>query len=909
MPATLLTTKLYPPPVRTHILPRPQLIERLEAGTDGKLILVSAPPGFGKTTIIASWLQGITRPFTWLSLDESDNDPVRFLTYLVAALQAIDEQIGRSTPTFLSAPQLPAVDLPLTSIINDISNFPGSFLLVLDDYQLIRTQWIHDAIDFLLNHQPLNLTLVVMTRKDPPISLSRLRVRAEMVEIRADDLRFSLEEAAAFLRQTLGLNLSVETITALESRTEGWIAGLQMASLAIKGSQSSQDLSKQTSMEAAVDFIDNFRGSHRYVIDYLVDEVLTQQPRVIRQFLYQTAILDRLTAPLCDAVVVLTDPASLKVQGSPPSQRTPQTFESSKDILEYLERTNLFLIPLDPDRRWYRYHQLFSDFLLTELDKQDQAALHLKAAHWFAANQLLPEAIKHALASGDMDFSAQLIAAAAQQAFHDVSFITLRNWLDLLPDEVVLNNDELSIYKGLLQFLNNWNTEAMVYAQAAETCLTPDSPPARWGRLQCFKAHLALCEDDIESVIQLATEALSCLDEDDVFFRSLTLNLLGQASEVRGDVSAAAGFYRQGALAERKLGNQLGAMVALVNLVLALNEMGQRRQAEELCQQTIQESADQRSSDLILAEGINVVWSMLSYETDQLDLAQQQAKRALELSRQANIADGIMWALFNLAHAYSASGQIDLMLETNRETQQFAARLKPGAIQASWCAALEAQVNLQKGDLDAVARWVEAAGMKPEDTPHYWHEFVYFVYIRYLLAQSWYEDAQTLLTSMEHSAKSEGRNRKLITIYLLQARLQLSLGDTPKSLELVKKALNLAAPQDYRRAILDEGEMIIKLLPPVREIAPQFVDDVLNAAGAPGKPAPLKSQYALIEPLSDRELEILRLIAAGRSNPEIAEILYLSLNTVKWHAKNLYSKLAVSNRVEAVARAQELDLI
>jgi LuxR family maltose regulon positive regulatory protein len=342
---------------------------------------------------------------------------------------------------------------------------------------------------------------------------------------------------------------------------------------------------------------------------------------------------------------------------------------------------------------------------------------------------------------------------------------------------------------------------------------------------------------------------------------------------------------------------------------LALNEMGQRRQAEELCRQATQESVDQRSTDLILAEGINVVWSLLSYEADQLDLAQEQAKRALELSRQANIADGIMWALFNLAHAYSASGQIDLLLETTREAQQFAARLKPGAIQAVWCGALEAQVSLQKGDLDAVARWGAAAGLKPEDSPHYWHEFVYFVYIRYLLAQSWYQDAQTLLTSMEHSAESGGRYRKLITIYLLQARVKNALGGAPQSLEFIKKAVNLAAPQDYRRAFIDEGETINNLLSQARDIAPQFVDEILITAEALGKAAPLKSQDSLVEPLSDRELEILRLIAAGRSNPEIAEILYLSLNTVKWHAKNLYGKLAVNNRVEAVTRAQELDLL
>ena len=909
MPTPLLTTKLYSPPVRPNTLPRLRLLQRLEAGIDGNLTLVSAPPGFGKTTLITTWLHGTDIPFTWLSLDEGDNDPVRFLTYLVAALQKADENIGRSTPTLLSPPHLPAVDLPITTLINDITAVPGSFVLVLDDYQVIHTQWIHTAIDFLINHQPPNIHLVVITRKDPPIPLSRLRVRAEVVEIRADDLRFTIEEAAAFLNQALGMNLSVETVAALESRTEGWIAGLQMASLALKGSISTPNSSEIPSLDAATEFIEAFRGSHRYVIDYLVDEVLTQQPVEIRNFLYKTAILDRFTAPLCDAVADMGDLTRIDLGSRSLSHLEPQPLESSKDILEHLERANLFLIPLDPERKWYRYHQLFSDFLRTELEEESKKALHFSAARWFETNELLPEAIKHALATGDMEESARLIAMAAEQTFHDVSFITLSDWLDRLPDEYVLASDELSIYKGFLLFLNEWNMDATVYAQAAEDHLTPDTPPSRRGRLLCLKAHLALCEDDLESVVQISTEALNCLNDDDVLFRSLTLNVLGQASEMQGNISAAAEAYRQGALVERKKGNHLGAMVALVNLVLALNEMGNRHQALALCQQVMQEGAGQGSNDPILGEGINVVWSLLSYEANQLDLALNQARRAVELSKQADITDGILWGLFNLAHAYFACGQIELMLETTSEVQQYASRVKPDAMHAAWCAALEAQASLQQGDLDAAVRWAEAAELKPEDPPHYWYEFVYFVYTRLLLAQFRYKEAETLLSAMERSAKTGGRYRKLITIYLLQAQLHQAIGGDQQAIELVTRALRLAAPQDYYRAFLDEGEAIIRLLPQVHQIAPQFVDQILADAEAVEFKEPVRREQVLVEPLSEREHEILRLIAAGRSNPEIAEVLYLSLNTIKWHVKNLYGKLDVSNRVKAVERARELDLL
>ena len=909
MPIPLLTTKLYSPLVRPNTLSRPRLIQSLEAGLDNKLTLVSAPPGFGKTTLINTWLHGMDRPFTWLSLDEGDNDPVRFITYLVAALHKIDQNIGGSTPTLLSSPQLPAADLPMTTLINDIAAAKGSFVLVLDDYQFIHTQWIHTAIDFLLTHQPPNLHLVLVTRKDPPISLSRLRVRAELTEIRAEELRFTNDEAADFLNQALGLNLDADSVAALESHTEGWIAGLHMASLAMKGSLPDLDNSEPSSLEAAADFIEKFRGSHRFVIDYLVDEVLSQQPAVIRNFLYQTAILDRFTAPLCDAVIDLGELNQTTLETTSHHQLQPDAYDSSKDVLEYLERANLFLIPLDAERTWYRYHRLFSDFLLTELDENSKQDLHLKAARWFESNQLLPEAVEHALVSGDMEAAGHLIAKVADQAFHDVSFITLRNWLDVLPDELVLSNDELSIYKGFFLFLNEWNMDTKIYAQAAEELLSPDTPASRRGRLLCLQAHLALCEDDLETVIQTSNQALDLLKDDDDFYRSLTLNILGQASEMQGDLFAAAKAYRQGALVDRKIGNQLGAMVALVNLVLALNEMGERTQALALCQQVTQQTADQRSNEPILSEGINVVWSLISYEANQLELAFEQARRAVELSKQADITDGILWGLFNLAHAYWADGQIEMMLEVTTEATQYAARVKPGALQAVWCTALEAQVSLQQGNLDGAASWAEASELKLEETPHHWYEFVYFVYIRLLLAQNRYQEADTLLAAMERSAKKGGRNRKLISIYLLQAQYQLGSGKQQRAIELVSKALKLAAPQDYRRAFLDEGAAIVNLLPQVRQVAPAFVHQLITDAGRGDQVEPLESEQALVEPFSERESEILRLIAAGRSNPEIAEILYLSLNTVKWHVKNLYGKLEVSNRVEAVARAQDLGLI
>jgi LuxR family maltose regulon positive regulatory protein len=899
----LLSTKLYIPPVRPELVPRPRLIERLNAGLQRKLTLISAPAGFGKTTLVTEWLNSAERRFAWLSLDGGDNDPVRFVTYLVAALQRIDQKMGQVAQGLLGSPQLPPIDSLMTALINDIAAAPertltgpstllrtGSgqgFALVLDDYHAIHTEWVHQAVEFLITHQPPQVHLILMTRQDPPLPLPRLRVRGQVTEIRADDLRFTVNEAAAFLNQALGLTLEAEIVAALEARTEGWIAGLQLAALSMEGRPA----------ERVADFVEAFSGSHRHVIDYLADEVLARQPDEIRDFLRQTAILDRLTAPLCDALTGRDGAATL---------------------LRQLEQANLFLTPLDDRREWYRYHHLFADFLRTELDGESQAALHLKAARWLAAHDLLPEAVKHALACGDMNEAAQMIALAAEGAFRTASFMTLLGWLDALPDELVRTNGELATFKGFVLFLTESRAEAAAYANAAGHSLPSDAPPPSRGRLQSLKAHVALCNDAADSAIQLSREALDSLGDGDVFFRSLTLNNLGNALEGQGDIAAAADAYREGALTGRKAGDHLGAMAALTNLVLALNELGQRREAVALCRQVVEESAAQTGRVLPMAEGVYLAWSLLSYEANELDLARKQVLRALDLCEQMNIPDGILLGQYTLARVQLASGEVDAMRKVALEARQLAARLNLAALQGVWFAALEAQASLGQGDLAAAAHWAEAAKLTPADTPHHWYESAYFTYVRLLLAQNRPEDARTLLATMERSAQRSGRHRKLITVYLQQALVQWIVGHKKQALARIESALRLAAPEGYRRAFLDEGQVIVELLPQVRYVAPAFVDSLLetfyderrrpmDSGRAPSFVPRLSS--VLAEPLTERELEILQLIAAGRSNPEIAELLYLSLNTVKWHVKNLYSKLSVSNRVEAVARAQELRLI
>jgi len=857
------------------------LIERLTTGLRRKLTLISAPAGFGKTTLVTAWLNGAERTFAWLSLDEGDNDPVRFLRYLISALQQIDAGIGQAAQSLLGSPQLPAANLAMTTLINDLSTAPKPFVLVLDDYHHIRVEWIHEAVEFLITHQPPQLHLVLITRVDPPLPLPRLRVRGQVTEIRADDLRFTTIESAAFLNQTLGWTLDAQLVAALETRTEGWIAGLQLASLALQVPLSMQG----QATDSIADFIAAFSGSHRHVIDYLADEVLVRQPDEIRSFLRQTAILNRLTAPLCDAVTGRDD---------------------SEALLKQLDQANLFLIPLDDRRQWYRYHALFADFLRAELDQETQSALHLKAARWLAAHDLLPEAVRHALDSGDMNQAAPIIALAADEAFRTAAFTTLSGWLDALPDQLVRSNSELGIYKGFLLTLTDRRDEVAAYADAAERSLPSDAPPHSHGRLLSLKAHLAQCDGAIGSSIQLSREALACLDDSDLFFRDLTLNILGQSLEMQGEIAAAADVYRDAFQSRSKSGNQLGTLVVLTNLVFALNELGERRQALEWCQQMVGGRANPAGHSFSLAEGAYLAWSLLSFEANELSLAREQALRAVVLCQQGHIIDGLLWAQYVLARVHLANGELDGMREVCREARRLATQVK--RLHGAWFAALEAQASLLEEDLATATSWAAAANLTPADVPHRWNEMQYFTYVRLLLAQNRPEEARTLLATLEGSAKQGERRRSLISIYLQQALVHQALGHEKQALARVEEALRLAAPQDYRRAFLDEGVSIMGMLPRVRHIAPAFVDS-LQAAGGTSAPLAQGALTELVEPLTEREVEILRLIAAGRSNPEIAELLYLSLNTVKWHAKNLYGKLGVSNRVAAITRAQELDLL
>jgi LuxR family maltose regulon positive regulatory protein len=896
MTIPLLTTKLYVPHVRPDLVSRPRLVEWLDDGLRAgrKLTLIAAPAGFGKTTLATEWLYSkdmsvSSRSIAWLSLDEGDNDPTRFFTYLIAALRQIDAGVGQATQSLLGSPQMPPTESLATTLVNDIAAISAHFVLVLDDYQLIHNPLIHDALTFILDHQPPQMHLLIATRTDPPLSLPRLRVRGQMTEIRADDLRFTEGEAATFLNRALRLPLDAEKITTLETRTEGWIAGLQLAVLSM---QSKQNVDS---------FVEAFSGSNRHVIDYLAEEVLAQQPEAMRDFLCQTSILDRFCAPLCDAV--------------------RKTGVDSQTILEHLERQNLFLVPLDDRREWYRYHRLFADFLRTELVPEQSAPLHLRAAHWFETHDLLPEAVNHVLVhastTGDTDEAVRIVTLAGSRALSEGALVTLLGWLDALPDEVVRTNGWLVSFKAWCLLMTGQSEVAISYIQAAEATLEPGSSPVDRGRVLSLRCAVS----DAENVLCLAPQALALIGDADPLSRTGALFILGDAQDAVGDVVGATETFREAYHLAQKHGHQVIAAVALAHLAVSVNYHGQRREALTICQRGIEQYADTRGNPLPVAGLLYVVLGELAYEANDLEGAHQYLQTGLELGQQSATTLVILYSLEALAQVQYAMGYGQEALATIQEAQTLAAQ----AGEFEWRgagAAIEAHLRLRRGDMQAARRWAESIGLPLADSLDQTRKYEYTNYVRILLALERTSEAQNLLARLERVAQEDGRHRHLLTIHIQQALVEHMLRNKTKALEYLERALHLAAPEGYVRAFLDDDPAVAELLVEAKHVAPRFVDKLLAAFsvreyGSMGETPPHSHTLipphsdipALIEVLSDRELEVLHLLATDLSAPEIAEELFVAVSTVRSHIKHIYGKLDAHGRYEAVERAKTLGLL
>jgi len=905
----ILATKLYIPLPRTKVVPRPRLIEQLNEGLDRKLTLVSASAGFGKTTLIGHWIASCGRPVAWLSLDQGDSDVKRFLSHFIAALQTIEDNLGRGSINALQSPQPPSADTILTMLLNDISAYPHPFVLVLDDYHLIDAEWLGESISFLLDHLPAQMHLVITTRENPQLPLGRLRARGHLSELREADLRFTPDEAAAFLNQVMGFSLAADEMTALESRTEGWIAGLQLAALSMKGNK---DIPS---------FIREFAGDNRYIMDYLAEEVLQRQPESIRSFLLQTSILDRLHGPLCDAV-------------------TGQ--EEGAARLELLERGNFFVVPLDDRRRWYRYHHLFAEVLFTHLkaDHPEQVAhLHLRASVWYEQNGMTADAIRHSLAAEDFARSADLVELAIPALRRSRDEAAMMGWLQAIPDELIRFRPVLCAWYagallagGKLVAVEEWlrDSERWLMALADESdrqqalsagMVVLDEEEFRRlpGLIAVYRAGLALVRGDVPAVQQYARKALGLVPEDDDLPRGAATALLGLASWRSGELEEARRMFAEG-LAKV---TQAGAISDAINGANAIADIcmaqGRLREAMRTYEQGLQLAVEHGDPALRGTADILVGMSDIHRERNELHLAEQKLLKSKEQGEHTGFPQfRYRWSvsMSRLREAQGdLNGALDLLLEAESLfASDFFLDVRPTA-------ALKTRVWIGQGRLGETFDWVREKGLSVHDDLCYAREYEHVTLARVLLAQykmgqadHSLREALGLLERLLQEAEAGGRMGSMIEILVVQAVAYQMQGNMPAALRQLEHALTLAEPEGYVRIFVDEGEPMAILLEAAAKqaIAPDFVRRLLAVAGKADtqrEPRAKLLKEPLREPLSERERDVLRFLATDLSGPDIARELIVSLNTLRTHTKNIYDKLEVNSRREAVRRAIELDLL
>jgi LuxR family maltose regulon positive regulatory protein len=778
----------------------------------------------------------------------------------------------------------------IASLINDLTALGTPLTLVLDDYHHITSPDLHGGVQFLLERQPPSMHLVIGTRRDPPLPLALWRARSQVTEIREPDLRFTVDQVAAFLTHTMGLIVSAETISALQAHTEGWIAGLQLVALALR-----QERHVPRERHAADAFLATLIGGDRYVKDYLMVEVLNRQPAAMRDFLQQTAVLDRLTAPLCDAVRF--------------GERMPAGKADSQAMLEQLQASNVFMTPLDNRGEWYRYHPLFAEFLRARLHEQDREQLYRRAARWHESHGLIAQAIDYAKQSGNLDDIERLIRLAAESTIHRGGVVTVRNWLDALPEDRVRADGELSTYKGWALSLTGSIASAQTYANIAQVHLDAEplqELPAYRGTLLSLQSWIAVFgQQDYANAIELAVSALNALEPEQAYWQVTTLWTMAEAQERTCHIGEAIDTFRRARQIGLALDAQLFVATTEMSLALSLNNHGQRRQAMAICEQAIERYTDEQGRLLPIAGLILSRLGMLTYEANQLDQAEACYEQSLILCKQLPLeTDTLLGGLAApVLHAQGKSSKALAALHTAHQISTQTSLWEP-----EWFLTCEANIRLSQGDIAFVHRWAEAQSLSPDTDPQYMRIEQHLVYARLLIVQGRLPDARRLLARLERFTRDRGLYRWSIVVHILQALTAMRLGDATLAGECLARAVREAAPEGYTRAFLDEDPSILSLLPGVHDVAPAFVGRLLAEANLAQPDRALAAQ-PLIEPLSERELEVLGLIAAGLQNKEIASELTITLGTVKRHINNIYGKLGVHHRIKAIAKARELGLV
>ena len=907
----LLATKLYLPRLQPGFLARPRLTEGLDEGLARGLVLVCAPAGFGKTALLADWARQGGRPVAWLSLDRGDNDPARFWRHVIAALDRMRPGTAEQLAPLLGPPPSPTFEGLVTALINELAGQPGAgeLLLVLDEYHLIDAQPVHASLGFLLEHRPTALRLVLASRADPPLGLARLRGRGQLAELRAAELRFTLEEAAALLRQAVRPALPEAAVATLTVRTEGWVAGLQLASLSLR----------QQSDVAG--FVAAFSGSHRYVLDYLTEEVLERQPDEVRSFLLESSVLERLSGALCDAVIGRA---------------------GSQAMLEQVERAGLFLVPLDEVRGWWRYHQLFADLLRARLLEQQpgQAAqLHRNAAAWCEEHGLADDAVHHAVAAGEMIWAARLIERHFDAVYNlHGEAATIQRWLSAMPADLVRSRPRLLLAQAAL-------ADASGRAEAVEGLLDdadrapagaadePFEPSA--GRaasmlvnvpatIALHRCYLAQLRGEVEGTVAFASRALAESGEGEWLLRSTAQGFLAVAEWLRGRLAEAERAFVSGIAGWRAAGQHTATAWGCYQLGQVQRAQGRLDAAVRTCQQALEAAAGPGPTPLPAAGPAYVGLGEVAYQRNELDTALQHVNEGIALCRRFVYTAPLATGLATLAWIRQAQGDAGGALEAIGEAE----RAAPGSDVTSLLnpvPAERARLLLAQGDIAASAAWAQQRGLGADDEPSYPREPEHLVLARVLLAHDRPGPALALLERLLAAAVSQDRTGSVIEIRTVQALALASTGEDNAAVDTLAETLTLACPQGYIRVFADEGAPMGALLS--RLIAAQrteqaaahgvplgYLAQLLRAFGGHDAvegsgPDAAAAVPGLAEQLTARELEILALLAAGTPNPRIAAELVVSLNTVKKHVSHLLGKLGAANRTEAVTRARQLGLI
>ena len=922
----LLLTKLRSPRVTVGVVDRPRLQAAFRAGVARSLTLVAAPAGYGKSTLVAQQLAALPRPSAWLSLDTGDNDPATFARHLVAAVQPVTASVSAPTRSLVQA-ATPRLESVLLSLINDLTALPHDLVVVLDDYHLLTNPAIHTAMAALLDRLPPLLHFVIVTREDPPLPLARLRARRELVEIRAADLRFTPEETAAFFHEQIGLAIRAEDIALLGERTEGWIAGLHLAALSLQ----------QHDRAGAAAFVAAFNGSNRFVVDYLLDEVVARLPAHTRTFLLSTSILERLCGPLCDAVLDLA-----------PHGTTTRSSEGSysQDILVELERRHLFLIPLDAERRWYRYHHLFADVLRQRLQAgasdTEQDWLHARASMWFAAQGLIPEAVHHATRAGDWEQTIRLVEQHGLVLMLRGHVHTVLSWLHLLPPSLLPAHPFLDVIYGAALLFTNQLSAAEARLQEVEQRVAAGGGDERSGVIQgtamLLRANLARFRGDLRQFLTLARRALDVLPAAALLQRSVARLNLASDYVVSGDVTPATERAFTEALERAQLTGDLSATVRGKVALAGLQQMQGRLRQAETTYRTAGELMARAEVNAALVDSAAYFSGLgdVLRERNDLDAAEQCLSEGRSLMHGSLITSADVVTLGHIASArvHHARGDTDGAGRVLDDALRYARERDFADVMVKRLRAAQARLALLRGEQEVALAWATASGMRSDDPVVFLHESAYLTLARVFIAQGrrdprgdWLDDAGRLLERWLVSATEGGRWGSVVELLVLRALALSAQGDERSALEALDRALTRAEPAGYVRVFVDEGEAMRKLLgklkttdaptiPYVAALLAAFRADGPPNIGnaAPRDPAPPTSADTsaaapMAEGLTERETHVLRLLAAGASNQAIADQLVISLPTAKKHVTNILGKLQAQNRTEAVARARTLHLL